>query len=55
MSVVESVLGHQLFEQFDAFLFDADGVLWLGGKPINGAIDYLRYLVDKGLLIFIAF
>uniref|UniRef100_A0A915B0X2 4-nitrophenylphosphatase n=1 Tax=Parascaris univalens TaxID=6257 RepID=A0A915B0X2_PARUN len=53
MSMVENVRGYQLIEQFDAFLFDADGVLWLGGKPVNGAVAYLRHLVDKGKKVFI--
>ncbi|VDK53248.1 unnamed protein product [Gongylonema pulchrum] len=36
MSKVEAVAGHQLLSSFQTFLFDADGVLWLGDTPLPG-------------------
>ncbi|VDM40958.1 unnamed protein product [Toxocara canis] len=53
MSEVGTIVGRELIERFDAFLFDADGVLWLGGKPINGSVAFLRSLVNKGKRVFI--
>ncbi|VDK50120.1 unnamed protein product [Anisakis simplex] len=48
MSTVKRVVGRELLERFDAVLFDGDGVLWLGGKPISAAIGFVRNLVNKG-------
>jgi 4-nitrophenylphosphatase len=34
------------------FLFDCDGVLWKGAKPISGAVETVKYLKDKGKSVF---
>lgn len=34
------------------FMFDCDGVLWNGAKPIAGAIETVNYLKDKGKSVF---
>lgn len=33
-----------LVEQHDTFLFDCDGVIWRGSKPIEGSIEFLKIL-----------
>jgi len=42
-----------MLESFDNFLFDADGVLWLGNSPIPGAIDFLNMLVSVGKNVYL--
>ena len=34
------------------FVFDCDGVLWKGAKPIAGAAETVNYLKDKGKSVF---
>lgn len=36
----------KLLDNYDTFLFDADGVLWLGDRVIEGAVDALNQLVS---------
>ena len=36
-----------LFDKYDTWMFDCDGVLWHGDRLINGAIDVLRILRSK--------
>lgn len=36
-----------LAEQFDAFLFDLDGVVYIGGEPVDGARDALCRIREK--------
>lgn len=36
-----------LLEKYDTFLFDCDGVLWNGDKPVEGVIDVLKMLRAK--------
>lgn len=45
--------GTDLVRKHDAFLFDADGVLWLGDCALEGAVQFLSYLVDHGKEVFI--
>ena len=35
--------------QLDAVLIDLDGVLYVGGKPIPGAADTLKWLIEEGI------
>jgi HAD superfamily hydrolase (TIGR01450 family) len=37
-----------LADQFDGFLIDLDGVVWIGREPLPGAADALRTLIDGG-------
>jgi HAD superfamily hydrolase (TIGR01450 family) len=37
-----------LTEQFDGFLVDLDGVVWIGREPVPGAAEALRRLLDGG-------
>ncbi|CAG9529588.1 unnamed protein product [Cercopithifilaria johnstoni] len=53
MSRVQQADGHQLINSFDSFLFDADGVLWLGDTPLPGAADFLRHLISAGKDVFV--
>lgn len=36
-------------KRFEAFLFDIDGTLWLGGTPIPGAVELLTRLREDGV------
>lgn len=35
----------QLAERYDYFLFDCDGVLWVGSKPVEHSFAALDYLI----------
>lgn len=37
-----------LAEQFDGFLVDLDGVVWVGREPVPGAAEALRTLINGG-------
>jgi phosphoglycolate/pyridoxal phosphate phosphatase family enzyme len=37
-----------LADQFDGFLIDLDGVVWIGREPVPGAAETLRTLLDSG-------
>jgi HAD superfamily hydrolase (TIGR01450 family) len=37
-----------LADQFDGFLVDLDGVVWIGREPVPGTAEALRTLVDSG-------
>ncbi|HEY8450057.1 MAG TPA: HAD family hydrolase, partial [Bacillota bacterium] len=37
-----------LIERFDAFFFDLDGVIYLAGQPLPGAVEVLRALAQRG-------
>ncbi|KAK6013721.1 phosphoglycolate/pyridoxal phosphate phosphatase family protein [Ostertagia ostertagi] len=39
--------------EYETFLFDADGVLWMGDVPIPGAVDFISTLQEIGKRIFI--
>jgi HAD superfamily hydrolase (TIGR01450 family) len=41
-------------DQFDGFLIDLDGVVWVGREPVPGAVDSLRGLLERGRqLVFV--
>lgn len=42
-----------LLPDIDAFIFDADGVLWLGNIVIPGSPEFLEYLISKGKRVII--
>jgi HAD superfamily hydrolase (TIGR01450 family) len=37
-----------LADDFDGFLVDLDGVVWIGREPVPGAAETLRALIDAG-------
>ncbi len=37
-----------LADQFDGFLVDLDGVVWIGREPVPGAVEALRALLEGG-------
>ncbi|HET7574593.1 MAG TPA: HAD-IIA family hydrolase [Solirubrobacterales bacterium] len=37
-----------LADQFDGFLVDLDGVVWIGREPVPGSVETLRELLDAG-------
>lgn len=37
-----------LADEFDGFLIDLDGVVWVGSEPVPGAAEALRRLLDGG-------
>lgn len=37
-----------LGDQFDGFLIDLDGVVWIGREPLPGAAEALRTLIEDG-------
>jgi glycerol 3-phosphatase-2 len=43
-----------LANQFDGFLVDLDGVVWIGREPVTGAVEALRSLAEQGKeLVFV--
>jgi len=43
-----------LADQFDGFLVDLDGVVWIGREPVAGAAEALRALTEEGKeLVFV--
>jgi HAD superfamily hydrolase (TIGR01450 family) len=43
-----------LADEFDGFLVDLDGVVWIGREPITGAVDALIALLERGKeLVFV--
>ena len=43
----------KLAENYDYFLFDCDGVLWIGKKTIEGSFEALTHLLklDKKIIL----
>ncbi|VDD94299.1 unnamed protein product, partial [Enterobius vermicularis] len=50
-SQLSSDLVEDLLVNVDAFIFDADGVLWLGNTPIPGSPEFIKYLLSKVWLL----
>ena len=42
-----------IFQAYDTFLFDADGVLWRDENPLPGAISLVKRLSDVGKRVII--
>jgi len=41
-------------DQFDGFLIDLDGVVWIGREPVAGAVEALQALIQEGKeLVFV--
>ncbi|HEY1285720.1 MAG TPA: HAD-IIA family hydrolase [Solirubrobacterales bacterium] len=41
-------------DEFDGFLIDLDGVVWVGREPVPGAIEAMRELLERGKpLVFV--
>lgn len=53
MAPPQEIHKQQLIDSYDTFLFDADGVLWLGEEVINGAVEALNHLVSIGKRVII--
>lgn len=50
---IQKVKGLQeLASKYQNFLFDLDGVVWVGNNPVNGAIESLAYLQSQNKRIF---
>jgi len=43
----------KLLSAYDTFIFDADGVLWLGSNIVPGAPEALNSLIDMGKEVII--
>ena len=37
-----------LLDKYDTWMFDCDGVLWHGDRPIDGAVEVLDILRKRG-------
>ncbi|KAK0426701.1 hypothetical protein QR680_009855 [Steinernema hermaphroditum] len=53
MSSVKRAVRSSLLALYDTFIFDADGVLWLGGDAIPGSPEFVNQLVDAGKRVVI--
>ncbi|MFH4973348.1 hypothetical protein AB6A40_000057 [Gnathostoma spinigerum] len=51
--MVASITGRFLVNNYDTFLFDADGVLWQGELTLPGAVELTEKLKEKGKEVFI--
>jgi glycerol-1-phosphatase len=45
---MDSLRGMALADDFDGFLVDLDGVVWVGGEPVPGSAETLRALIEGG-------
>lgn len=45
-------ISEEFLNQFDSFLFDCDGVLWLGNHLLPNTIEYLDMLAELGKQVF---
>ena len=50
----DSAAINEFIDKFDVFLFDCDGVLWEGTRPIPGAIEVLHYLRKQGMRLAVS-
>jgi HAD superfamily hydrolase (TIGR01450 family) len=51
---MDSLLRMALADEFDGFLIDLDGVVWVGREPVAGAVETLRELIAVGKdLVFV--
>jgi 4-nitrophenyl phosphatase len=41
-----------LAEKYDYFLFDCDGVLWVGDQTIEHSFSALNYLIDNNKKVY---
>uniref|UniRef100_A0A1I7ZNX2 4-nitrophenylphosphatase n=1 Tax=Steinernema glaseri TaxID=37863 RepID=A0A1I7ZNX2_9BILA len=53
MSSVTRAVRSSLLALYDTFIFDADGVLWLGGDAIPGSPEFVNGLIDAGKRVVI--
>ncbi|CAI5449341.1 unnamed protein product [Caenorhabditis angaria] len=54
MSMPQEISKDELLQNFDTFVFDADGVLWTGDVPVPGAADWINFLLKTpGKTVFI--
>src|SRR5262249_43135759 len=50
----DSLRRMSLADEYDGFLVDLDGVVWIGREPLPGAVEALNELVDRGKeLVFV--
>ncbi|CAJ0572510.1 unnamed protein product, partial [Mesorhabditis spiculigera] len=45
---IDAAAFESILREIETFIFDADGVLWLGDEAIPGSADFVRYLHMKG-------
>lgn len=50
---MKPVTGTELLANYDTFLFDADGVLWLADTVIDGAVTALHKLIQAGKTVLV--
>lgn len=50
--VIDEAYRAQIIDEHDCFIFDCDGVLWLGSSPVPGARETLGYLKSLNKEIF---
>ncbi|CAL4095851.1 unnamed protein product [Meganyctiphanes norvegica] len=43
---------HEFLDSFDSVISDCDGVLWRGGKPIEGSVEMMQKFVELGKKVF---
>ena len=41
-----------LLDNHDTFVFDCDGVLWVGNDPVPGAVECVQGLMHRGKSVF---
>ncbi|MBD5405093.1 HAD-IIA family hydrolase [bacterium] len=51
MQMYNSIL--DIYKSFDAFVFDANGVLWGGKDWFDGVLDTLQKLISEGKIVYI--
>lgn len=51
MQIYNSIL--DIYKDFDAFVFDANGVLWGGKDWFDGVLDTLQKLMNEGKIVYI--
>ncbi|KAI1726201.1 haloacid dehalogenase-like hydrolase domain-containing protein [Ditylenchus destructor] len=53
MSKVARAVAADIWANYDTFIFDADGVLWIGNNPIDGSTTLINQLVEKGKSVIV--
>ncbi|CAJ0961819.1 unnamed protein product, partial [Mesorhabditis belari] len=43
----------KILDQIDTFIFDADGVLWLGNEALPGSADFVRFILQQGKRVIV--
>ena len=43
---------NNIIDEIKTFVFDCDGVLWVGNKPIEGAVKFINELKRRGKRVY---